>query len=110
MVQANGTRTQFTLVYQNRLTGPQINPSALQTLQAQRGKPLSVSVEGQNIQRVTVLAPWGERVALSDAKQGAWQGTLTVPENQATGTTALTVILLDGAHNRTEVTLDLEVR
>ena len=110
VVHNSGQRTEFTLVYQNRLTGPQINTANLQTLTAERGQPVSVAVQGQHIARATVLAPWGEQTLLNDAGNGTWQGTVSVPQTQATGTTTLTVVLLDGAHNRTDITLDLDVR
>ena len=110
VVHNSGQRTEFCLVYQNRLTGPQINTANLQTLTAERGQSVSVSVQGQHIARATVLAPWGEQTLLSDAGAGMWQGRVSVPNLQATGTTTITVVLLDGAHNRTDVTLDLEVR
>lgn len=109
VVHQNGTRNQFALVYQNRLTGPTVNQERLQTLTAERGHPVTVSVEGENIHRATVVTPWGERVAMVDGGNGRWQGEMTVPTLHPTGNSTVTVILLDGAHNSTEVTLDLEV-
>jgi len=109
VVQKSGRRNQFTLVYQNRLTGPTVNTESLQTLTAPRGGSVHIALQGAGIRRATALTPWGERVALEDAGQGIWSGELNIPATQATGNTTLTVILLDGAHNSTEVTLDLEI-
>ncbi len=111
VVHKDGRRNQFVLTYQNRLTGPQISTDSLmRTLVAERGQPVSVSVQGQHIARATVVAPWGARLPLSDAGQGVWQASVPVPQEQATGKTTLTVILLDGAHNPTTITLDMDVR
>ncbi|MBC8135798.1 MAG: hypothetical protein H8F28_07940 [Fibrella sp.] len=109
VVHKSGMRTRFALVYQNRLTGPTVNRERLETLTAERGHPVSVSVEGRNIARATVVTPWGERVAMVDGGKGRWQGEVTVPVSHPAGGTTVTVILLDGAHNSTEVTLDLQV-
>ncbi len=111
VVQKNGLRNEFTLVYQNRLTGPVATDTAERPLVAAvRGQATPVSVQGANIQRATALAPWGERVALTDAGQGKWIGEVHVPDDFATGATSVTLILLDGAHNSTEVTVELDVR
>jgi hypothetical protein len=109
VVHKDGKRNQLVLTYQNRLTGPTVNREQLQTLTAERGAPVTVSVEGRNIARATVVTPWGERVAMTDGGKGRWQGAVTVPATHPTGSTEVTVILLDGAHNGTEVTLDLQV-
>ncbi|MBC7806578.1 MAG: hypothetical protein H7145_10545, partial [Akkermansiaceae bacterium] len=109
VVHKNGVRNQFALVYQNRLTGPTADRERLQTLTARPGCPVSVSVEGENIARATAVTPWGERVAMTTGGNGRWQGDVTVPAAHPVGSTTVTVILLDGAHNSTEVTIDLEV-
>lgn len=109
VVHKDGQRNQLVLTYQNRLTGPTVERDSLQTLTAGRGAPVTVSVEGQNIARATLVTPWGERVAMTDGGKGRWQGDVTVPTTHPTGSTELTVILLDGAHNGTEVTLDLQI-
>lgn len=107
VVHKTGERTRFVLVYKNLLSAPQVLATST-ILTAKRGAPLAVSVSGKGISRAVAVAPWGERAELS-AKTGPWQGTLTVPATWQAGNQSITVVLFDGAHNRTEVTLDVDI-
>ena len=91
------------------MTGPRVDADTLH-LTAARSTSVRVSVGGSGIARATALTPWGDRVALESDRQGAWHGDLVVPADQAPGTALITLVLLDGAHNRTEVSLELEIR
>jgi hypothetical protein len=108
VVHRGGERSRFVLVYQNLLSAPTVAAGTGTTITAKRGAAVSVSVSGTGIRRAVAVAPWGERVDLS-GKTGEWKGTLTIPKDWAAGKTRITVVLLDGAHNRTEVTLDVDV-
>lgn len=112
VVHRNGFRSRFVLVYQNLLSAPALAAGNLSTLTAHPGGPVRVSVRGATgVARAVAVAPWGERVTLVRDNGGdGWTGLLTVPPNWTPGRSSLTLVLLDGAHNRTEVTLDLEVR
>ena len=107
VVHHDGARSRFMLVYRNLLSGPQA--SDLTTLHARPGTPVSVQVTGDGIARAVAVAPWGERVELG-ADGDAWQASLHVPVDWPCGTSLVTLVLLDGAHDRTEVTLDLDVQ
>jgi hypothetical protein len=108
VVHRNGHRSQFVLVYQNLLGGPQL-AQALQTLTARQGGEVQIAVSGTGIQRAVAVAPWGQRVTLT--REGArWQSRVQVPASWPKGKSTLTIVLFDGAHNRTEVTLDVDVQ
>lgn len=104
VVHKDGHRSQFVLVYQNRLTGPVATD--LTTLHARPGSTVALRVEGANIYRAFAVTPWGERVDLS-AQDDAWTAPLTVPATWTQPSSLVTIVLLDGAHNRTEVSVDL---
>ena len=106
VVHQDDTRSRFVLVYRNLLSGPQA--TGLTTLHAQAGSPVAVQVSGMGIARAVAVAPWGERTELSPI-DGDWQTALHVPASWPLGTSQITLVLLDGAHDRTEVTLDLDV-
>lgn len=106
VVYGDGRRSQFLLMYHNSLTAPQADP--LTALRAASGGPMDVRVRGRGIARAVAVAPWGERQDLSE-DGGVWTGLLRVPADWPHGASAITVVLLDGAHNRTEVTLDLQI-
>lgn len=109
VVQRDGTRSRFALIYQNLLSAPSASavPDAL-NLRARPGEAVQVRIAGENVRRAVAVAPWGERVVLTQ-DGGTWQGRVTVPAAWARGESLITVVLLDGAHNRTEVRLDLSV-
>jgi hypothetical protein len=106
VVHKDGQRTQFVLAYHNSLSGPRVN--GLSTLHARPGGPVDLRVAGQGISRAVAVTPWGDRIDLA-CDDGAWTGQFTVPTRWPHGASTVTVVLLDGAHNRTEVTLDLQV-
>lgn len=106
VVHKDGRRSQFLLTYRNSLTAPQADP--LTALRVQPGGPVDVRVTGRGIARAFAVTLWGERRDLSE-DGSAWAGRLRVPADWPRGASAITVVLLDGAHNRTEVTLDLQV-
>ena len=108
VVHADGTRTRFALLYQYLTGGPKVGN--LQSLRASPGGPFRLSVSGTGIARAVAVMPWGERVDLSDQDGHGWTAALRVPADWPKGTTLITVVLLDGAHDRTEVSLDLDVR
>ena len=108
VVHQDGTRTRFALLYQYLNHGPTVG--ALETLRAHPGSPFRLSVTGQGIARAEAVLPWGRRVDLTDSGASTWAAGLRVPENWPKGTSLITVVLLDGAHDRTEVSLDLDVR
>jgi len=111
VVHKDGTRTPFVLVYQNLLGAPQMDPaSSTQGLVAQRGRPLMVRIESApGLARAVAVTPWGERAPLQ-AKDGVWSCQVTAPADYAPGKSSVTLILLDGAHNRTEVTLNVDIQ
>ncbi|MBV9850338.1 MAG: hypothetical protein JO250_11745 [Armatimonadetes bacterium] len=106
VVHRDGTRSRFVLVYQNLLSGPQVKD--LTALHAAPGATVPVRVSGTGIARAVAVAPWGERVELG-LDGGDWGAALHVPASWPSGASQVTLVLLDGAHNRTEVTLDLDV-
>jgi len=108
VVHRDGTRTRFTLLYQYLTHGPIAGD--LKTLRARPGGPFQLQVTGQGIARAVAILPWGERVDLEDSGLSSWTATLRVPATWPKGNTMITVVLLDGAHDRTEVSLDLDVR
>lgn len=108
VVHHDGTRTRFTLLYQYLTHGPIVGD--LKTLRARPGGPFRLQVTGQGIARAVAVLPWGERVDLADSGLSSWAAALKVPANWPKGNTLITVVLLDGAHDRTEVSLDLDVR
>ncbi len=108
VVHQDGTRTRFALVYQYLNHGPTVGN--LETLRAHPGSPFRLAVTGQGIARAEAVLPWGQRVDLTDSGDSTWAVGLRVPENWPKGTSLITVVLLDGAHDRTEVSLDLDVR
>lgn len=106
VVHADGLRSRFLLVYENLLSGPQAG--TLTALRARPGTTLPIHVTGTGIARAVAVAPWGERVSLESAGDGR-QAALHIPADWPAGQSQVTIVLLDGAHNRTEVTLDLTV-
>lgn len=106
VVHRDGQRSRFVLAYHNSLSGPQAGPLSL--LQASPGRPVMIRVAGAGIERAFAVTPWGERAPLA-AYGDAWSGQVHVPDTWSRGVSTVTVVLLDGAHNRTEVTLDLQV-
>jgi Ca-activated chloride channel family protein len=108
VVLPTGKRLHYTLRYAN-LIGCGITAQAT-TLCAHPGQRIPVQVTGTGIQRAVVVTPWGERTTLASGLGNAWHGDVTVPKAWATGEHTLTVVLLDGAHNRTEISLDLLVK
>jgi Ca-activated chloride channel family protein len=107
VVYRDGSRARFLLTYQNLLGGKLQARTA--SITAKPGQAVTLAVEGTGIQRAVAVAPWGERVTLAPDAGARWQGTLTVPTAWLPGESAITVVLLDGAHNRTEITVDLTV-
>lgn len=106
VVHADGARSRFVLTYQNLQHGPQMD--ALSALRARPGASVPVRIAGDGIARAVAVTPWGERVELG-WDGGDWAASLHVPTDWAAGASQITVILLDGAHNRTEVSLELDV-
>ncbi len=108
VVHHDGQRSRFLLVYQNLKLGPKaVTPN---TLAAAPGADVPIKISGTGIARAVAVAPWGERVTLNFAASTSdWQGALHIPADWPQGKAPVTVILLDGAHDRTEVTLDLDV-
>ena len=106
VVNHDGFRRQFMLTYHN-LVVSSIHARAT-TLKARPGESVNVSVCGAGIFRAVALTPWGDRQQLeSDADN--WQTRVTVPGDWKKGPCLLTVVLLDAAHNRTEITVDMDV-
>ena len=69
------------------------------------GVLLSLETDEQT-QRVTAFTPWNERVELKRNADGVFQNHIALPDNFAGG--ALRFVVTDKAHNRTEITLDLD--
>ena len=106
VVRKDGSRTRFILEYQNLLSSAVVADAT--SLRAARGQAVTLRVRGSGIERAVALSPWGDRATLT--KDGnAWQTRVTVPRHWRTGESHLTVILLDGAHNRTEISVDMQV-
>jgi hypothetical protein len=72
--------------------------------------PFRLAVTGQGIARAVAVLPWGERMDLTETGDGGWAASGRVPADWPKGTSRITLVLLDGAHDRTEVSLDLDVR
>jgi len=108
VVKADATRVVYTLTYQNLPVGSAITAEAGK-LSAKPGDPLVVSVRGAGIQRAVALLPWGVRQTMT-AEKDTWTANVTIPADYIVGVHTVTVVLLDGAHNRTQITLDVEVR
>jgi len=106
VVREDGTRTRFILEYENLLSSAVVADAT--SLRAARGEAVTLRIHGSGIERAVALSPWGERATMQ--RDGdTWQACVTVPRDWQTGESLLTVILLDGAHNRTEITVDLQV-
>ncbi len=108
VVNADGTRAHYTLTYQNLPVGSAI-PAQAGGIAAAPGEAVALAVQGSGIVRAVAVLPWGARVPLV-AADAAWSARLTVPKDYPAGLHAITVVLLDGAHNRTQITVDLTVR
>ena len=106
VVHRDGKLSRFDLSYDNRQSGTTAKDAG--ALTSTPGGQVPVRIEGDDIARAVAIAPWGERVDLKSTDD-AWTGTLTVPSDWPSGASHIQVILLDGAHNRTEVDLDLTV-
>lgn len=106
VVHADGARSRFVLTYENLQHGPQMD--ALSALRARPGATVPVRISGDGIARAVAVTPWGERVELG-WDSGDWTASLHVPTEWAAGASQITIVLLDGAHNRTEVSLELNV-
>lgn len=108
VVHKNGERSRFALLYQYLTGGPKAD--ALTALRARPGGPFRLTVTGHGIARAVAVLPWGARVDLAASGEGGWGASLRVPADWPKGTSLITLVLLDGAHDRTEVSLDLDVR
>ena len=109
VVHGTATRTRFALLYQYLTGGPKVGQ--LQTLRARPGGPFRLSVSGTGIARAVAVLPWGERVDLADSgRHGLGVRRCASPPTGRRERHSITVVLLDGAHDRTEVSLDLDVR
>ncbi len=108
VVHKNGARSRFALVYQYLTGGPKVGK--METLSAHPGGPFRLAVTGQGIARAVAVLPWGERMDLTETGDGGWAASGRVPADWPKGTSRITLVLLDGAHDRTEVSLDLDVR
>lgn len=108
VVHQGGGRSRFALLYQYLTGGPKVD--GLTALHARPGGPFRLSVTGRNIARAVAVLPWGKRVDLAASGDGGWATLEHVPASWPKGTSLITLVLLDGAHDRTEVSLDLDVR
>ena len=108
VVHKNGERSRFALVYQYLTDGPKVD--TLTALRARPGGPFRLAVTGKSIARAVAVLPWGTRVDLAASGGGGWGVSGRVPADWPKGTSLITLVLLDGAHDRTEVSLDLDVR
>jgi hypothetical protein len=108
VTQANGKRTQLILTYDNLITAPKVKAAA-HIVNLDNDRQAHVEVNGDNIARATLVAPWGERAAMM--KDGVnWTGVVTAPPDWPAGAVSLSVVCYDGAHNRSEVQVDVDVR
>jgi hypothetical protein len=108
VVHKNGERSRFALLYQYLTGGPKAD--SLTALRAHPGGPFRLAVTGHGIARAVAVLPWGDRVDLAESSDGGWGASGRVPTDWPKGTSLITLVLLDGAHDRTEVSLDLDVR
>ncbi|MDQ2732639.1 MAG: VWA domain-containing protein, partial [Armatimonadota bacterium] len=106
LVRRDGARTQFVLTYQNLLQSSIAAGATM--LKAKPGETIQLKVSGTGIHRAVAVTPWGDRIKLSGEAE-TWNARLTVPDHWQKGTSLITVILLDGAHNRTQISVDLDV-
>ncbi len=112
VVQADGRRTRLILTYSNLLDAPKLDAFGEQTASASGAVHIaSVQVTGDAIAKAVLVAPWGERVAMhQSAPGGAWSGAVAAPRDWPSGATVLTVVCYDGAHNRSEVQVNVDLR
>ncbi|MCL5038168.1 MAG: hypothetical protein M1269_13835 [Chloroflexi bacterium] len=107
LVHKDGKLTRFILEYDN-LLGETISANAT-TLTGKPGGSVILKVTGDGIERGVVVTPWGERYNLGK-KDGHWEAGILIPKDTPAGKNMLTVVLMDGAHNRTEIEVDLDIK
>jgi len=108
VVHNDGRRTRFVLVYQNLQEAPVVN-GVDAALTAKRGDVAAVSVRTEGVVKATLVTPWGDRVPMKRAAD-AWTAAPVVPLDWKAGTAQMVIVLYDGAHDRTEVTVDVDIR
>ncbi|MGO8672166.1 MAG: VIT domain-containing protein [Capsulimonadaceae bacterium] len=112
VVMADGARSRFVIEYDNLTRSPSAAVAG-GPLSAVPGGMLTVRVDAGGATRATLVAPWAEREPMTEGgpgSDGSWSGALTVPTDWQPGTVPVTVVLYDGAHDRSEVTVDVSIR
>jgi hypothetical protein len=106
---ADGQRTRLILIYTNLLSAPKLTGEQATVADDGGARRATVEISGDDIAKATVVAPWGEREPM-DSAGDVWSGTVTPPQDWPSGETSLSVICYDGAHNRSEVQIDVDLR
>jgi len=103
VVLKDGTTKQMTLPYNVDLTPPKGTAGAAFVEWSNRLR-LDVAAS-EDTARVTALMPWGKRVDMrAAAEHGRFYAVVEVPDDYAAGGFAVAFVLLDNAHNRSEIT------
>ena len=99
----SGKRSRFELIYRVDTQAPRGDAGI--RLVGSRAK-LELSA-GADVERVTAILPWNERVQLRRASlASAWSATVEVPHEWRGHAASVRFVLTDSAHNRTEIEVD----
>ena len=107
IVLRDGTRKTLTLRYRVDAQAPTGN--ALIRGAGQNELPGALHLEvgaSDDTTRVVALLPWGDRLVLRRGKNGAFSSEVALPTTWAKPSVPVRFILVDAAHNRTEIAVD----
>ncbi len=98
-----GKRSRFELIYQVDTK----SPSGDAGIQVIGGRVQLQLAAGADVQRVTAITPWNQRVELKRGTlASAWSGAVEVPQNWQGTAAQVRFVLTDAAHNRTTIEVD----
>ena len=106
IVDKNGVRQTLKVRYRVDAAAPKGN-AKIQLDAGAHSSDLNLEVSASDdTTRVVALLPWGDRLVLRRGKAGAFATRVVVPATWDKPSVPVRFILIDGAHNRTELNVD----